>query len=322
MGCGDASLWTQNIDRIPADMQITLTDISYGMVRDATRNVGADDKRFTYEVMDAHRLYKPDSSYDCVIADHVLFYCDNLDAVCSEILRVLKPGGVFVCSTYSSRHMKEINDLVQQFDDRIELSAERLYEQFGKENGEAILGKYFGEEAEKIIKEIKRKYFDARHNCIAYRVIEDGNIIERSSDDGEPSGTAGAPMLNILQKNNLANVLIIVTRYFGGILLGTGGLVRAYSASLLQAIDKCSIIKKCFGEELEIELEYSELENFKYYCRNNKISIVDFQYKESIICKIELEEEVKQKLIEDFKSKNVNLKNIKELSKKYITKSI
>ena len=178
------------------------------------------------------------------------------------------------------------------------------------------------EEAEKIIKEIKRKYFDARHNCIAYRVIEDGKIIEKSSDDGEPSGTAGAPMLNILQKNNLANVLIIVTRYFGGILLGTGGLVRAYSASLLQAIDKCSIIKKCFGEELEIELEYSELENFKYYCRKNKISIVDFQYKESIICKIELEEEVKQKLIEDFKSKKVNLKNIKELYKKYITKSI
>ena len=178
------------------------------------------------------------------------------------------------------------------------------------------------EEAEKIIKEIKRKYFDARHNCIAYRVIEDGNIIEKSSDDGEPSGTAGAPMLNILQKNNLANVLIIVTRYFGGILLGTGGLVRAYSASLLQAIDKCSIIKKCFGEALEIELEYSELENFKYYCRNNKRSIVDFQYEESIICKIELEEEVKQKLIEDFKSKKVNLKNIKELSKKYITKSI
>ena len=125
VGCGDASLWTQNIDRIPADMQITLTDISYGMVRDATRNVGADDKRFTYEVMDAHRLYKPDASYDCVIADHVLFYCDNLDAVCSEIQRVLKPGGVFVCSTYSSRHMKEINDLVQEFDDRIELSYRR-----------------------------------------------------------------------------------------------------------------------------------------------------------------------------------------------------
>ena len=73
---------------------------------------------------------------------------------------------------------------------------------------------------------------------------------------------------------------------------------------------------------MEVELKYNEFENFKYYCRKNKISIVDFQYKESIICKIELEEEVKQKLIEDFKSKNVNLKNIKELSKKYITKSI
>lgn len=203
--------------------------------------------------------------------------------------------------------------------------AERVQSEITEKKSKFIANLFYvenSEEAEKIIKEIKRKYFDARHNCIAYRVIENGNVIEKSSDDGEPSGTAGAPMLNILQKNNLANVLIIVTRYFGGILLGTGGLVRAYSASLLQAIDKCSIIKKCFGEELEIELEYSKLESFKYYCRNNKISIVDFQYKESIICKIELEEEVKQKLIEDFKSKKVNLKNIKELSKKYITKSI
>lgn len=171
---------------------------------------------------------------------------------------------------------------------------------------------------EKILK-VKKENRDARHNVYAYRL---SNGFEKYSDDGEPSGTAGAVILELLRGEKLSNVLIVVTRYFGGILLGTGGLVRAYSASLLQAIDKCSIIKKCFGEALEIELEYSELENFKYYCRNNKISIVDFQYKESIICKIELEEEVKQKLIEDFKSKKVNLKNIKELSKKYITKSI
>ena len=98
--------------------------------------------------------------------------------------------------------------------------------------------------AEQLIKETRKKYFDARHNCIAYRIIENDQIIEKSSDDGEPSGTAGAPMLNILQKNNLANVLIIVTRYFGGILLGTGGLVRAYSDSLLKAIDQANIIKK------------------------------------------------------------------------------
>ena len=99
------------------------------------------------------------------------------------------------------------------------------------------------EQAEEIIKNTKKKYFDARHNCIAYRVVNDGQCVEKSSDDGEPSGTAGAPMLNILQKNGLANVLIIVTRYFGGILLGTGGLVRAYSDSLLKVIEKSTLVK-------------------------------------------------------------------------------
>lgn len=178
------------------------------------------------------------------------------------------------------------------------------------------------EEAENKIKEIKKKYFDAKHHCIAYRTIENGQIIEKSSDDGEPSGTAGAPMLNILQKNNLVNVLIVVTRYFGGILLGTGGLVRAYSNTLLQAIENSSKIKKCLGEELEVGLEYSEFETFKYYCKNNKIKITNTKYLENIICKIELEEEKKQKIIKDFEIKNINLIYIKELYKKYITKSI
>lgn len=178
------------------------------------------------------------------------------------------------------------------------------------------------EEAENKIKEIKKKYFDAKHHCIAYRTIENGQVIEKSSDDGEPSGTAGAPMLNILQKNNLVNVLIVVTRYFGGILLGTGGLVRAYSNTLLKAIENSSKIKKCLGEELEVGLEYSEFETFKYYCKNNKIKITNTKYLENIICKIELEEEKKQKIIKDFEIKNINLIYIKELYKKYITKSI
>lgn len=143
IGCGDASLWTQNIEKIPENISVTLTDISYGMIKDATRNIGEDDKRFTYEIMDAHRLYKLDNSFDVVIANHVLFYCDDLDMVCREIKRVLKPGGTFICSTYSSRHMKEISELVKGFDDRIELSAGHLYERFGKENGKQILGKYF-----------------------------------------------------------------------------------------------------------------------------------------------------------------------------------
>lgn len=176
--------------------------------------------------------------------------------------------------------------------------------------------------AEKIIKETRKKYFDARHNCIAYRVIDQEQLVEKSSDDGEPSGTAGAPMLNILQKNNLVNVLIIVTRYFGGILLGTGGLVRAYSNSLLKAIAESKIIQKCLGEELQVTLEYNEFENFKYYCKNSNINITESLYRENIVCKIELEEKEKQKMLKNFETKKIKLKEIRELSKKYITKSI
>ena len=171
------------------------------------------------------------------------------------------------------------------------------------------------EEAEEVIKKTKKKYFDAKHNCIAYRVVEDGQIVERFSDDGEPSGTAGAPMLNILQKNNLVNVLIVVTRYFGGILLGTGGLVRAYQNSLLLSIEKSNKVTKCLGEYLEVTLDYSDFDSFKYYCKNNKINIIETSYQENIICKIELEEDRKVKLMDDFETKKINLTNIKELYK-------
>ena len=178
------------------------------------------------------------------------------------------------------------------------------------------------EEAEEIIKKVRKKYFDAKHNCIAYRILEKEQIVERFSDDGEPQGTAGAPMLNILQKNNLLNVLIVVTRYFGGILLGTGGLLRAYQNSLMLTIENGEKVKKCAGDVLEIDLEYSDFENFKYYCKNNKINIVKTDYKENIVCKIELEVDKKQKLLKDFETKNIKLNNIKELYKKFITKSI
>ncbi len=178
------------------------------------------------------------------------------------------------------------------------------------------------ENAETEIKRIKKKYFDARHNCISYRVLENEKIIERFSDDGEPSGTAGSPMLNILQKNNLVDVLIVVTRYFGGILLGTGGLVRAYSDSLLKAIEESELLELIIGVECEVNLGYNNFEKFKYYCKNNDINIKDTIYTEEIVCKIELEEDIKDKLIKDYELKNINLLNLKVLSKKYIEKSI
>ena len=176
------------------------------------------------------------------------------------------------------------------------------------------------EDVQKNIKNIQKKYYDARHNCVAYRVLDDGNLIERFSDDGEPSGTAGAPMLDILQKKQLINVLIIVTRYFGGILLRTGGLVRAYTESLLNAINATELVEKELGQEIQIVLNYSEFENFKYYCKINKIKILDVTYFENITCKIEVNEEKKAKLLKDFATKNINFIKMQEIARKYIEK--
>lgn len=178
------------------------------------------------------------------------------------------------------------------------------------------------EEAENRIKDIKKKYHDARHNCIAYRVAENGQIIEKSSDDGEPSGTAGGPMLNILQKNNLCNLVIVVTRYFGGILLGTGGLVRAYSEATQQVIEKSTKVIKVIGREMIIELDYSNLEKFKYYCKNNNINIKKIDYMGNIILKIEMEESVKEKIIDDIKNKKLNIQNFSEGERKCIDKFV
>ena len=178
------------------------------------------------------------------------------------------------------------------------------------------------EEAEEKIKEIKKKYYDARHNCVAYRIIEKDGLIEKASDDGEPSGTAGGPMLNILRNQNLANILVVVTRYFGGILLGTGGLVRAYSDATIKAINSADKVKKVMGIEFQISMEYSQLENFKYYCQKNKFNILNTQYSGDIVCNLTMEEDLKDKFIEDFETKKINLKEIKILDKKIIDKSI
>ena len=130
------------------------------------------------------------------------------------------------------------------------------------------------EEAEKIIKDTKKKYYDARHNCFAY-IINNGSVAKRFSDDGEPSGTAGFPILNVLEKNELYNVLVIVTRYFGGILLGAGGLVRAYTEAAVKAIEKAEIVEQENGFELEIWISYQDMEKMKYYCDKNNIKIIN-----------------------------------------------
>ena len=177
-------------------------------------------------------------------------------------------------------------------------------------------------EAESIIKEIKKRYYDAKHNCIAYRVIENEKVVERASDDGEPSGTAGGPMLNILQKNNLCNLVVVVTRYFGGILLGTGGLVRAYSDATQKVIEKSIKVFKVKGVEIEIKLEYPNLEIFKHYCKNSEINITKIDYYEDIILKVEMENNRKNTFLDDIKTKILNIKEFQVIGEKYINKSV
>ena len=167
------------------------------------------------------------------------------------------------------------------------------------------------EEAEDIIKMQKKKYYDARHNCYAFRVLGEDGIIEKSSDDGEPSGTAGAPMLNILSKMEITNVLVIVTRYFGGILLGTGGLVKAYSNSTKLALEKAEISMLEEGFVYKLELNYSDLENFKYFMKNNEIKILKEEYFENVKLSIF----VPKNKIDCLNSNNINEFNITNMKK-------
>lgn len=145
LGCGNGRLWIENKAKLPADCEIILSDISEGMIRDVRRERSLQDDRFSFAAFDCHAIPYEDASFDLVIANHVLFYCKDVDRVCSEVGRVLKPGGRFVCGTYGVAHMQEVSRLVTQFDDRITLSGENLYEHFGKENGAQALAPYFAE---------------------------------------------------------------------------------------------------------------------------------------------------------------------------------
>lgn len=139
LGCGNGKLWQENkIDL--RNREIFLSDISEGMVDEVRNKLGSD---FNCIVADAEKIPFKDAYFDSIIANHVLFYLNDLNQGLKEISRVLKPNGVLYCSTYGSNHMKEITDIVQSFDSRINLSNHSLYDVFGLENGESILKQYF-----------------------------------------------------------------------------------------------------------------------------------------------------------------------------------
>lgn len=176
------------------------------------------------------------------------------------------------------------------------------------------------EEAEERVKEIKKKYFDARHNCFAYSVFTKEGIVNRFSDDGEPSGTAGGPMLNILNGRELTNLVVVVTRYFGGILLGTGGLIRAYTGATQEALSQIEEVKKDLGLEAKFKTTYSDLEKLKYYLKQNNIDITNIEYNENVEVFVDITEEKYHKIL-NAKEKyelNFELTGTEILKEKYI----
>ncbi len=152
--------------------------------------------------------------------------------------------------------------------------------------------------AREFVQEIRKKYFDATHNCSAWILGETGNL-QKSNDDGEPGGTAGNPILETIKKNELTNTAVVVTRYFGGIKLGAGGLIRAYSHTAALGIDAAKIIRMTTFQQISLTLEYSFLAQVENFLRHKKISVTNSEYTELVTLNvILLPEDVEKFLVE------------------------
>lgn len=158
------------------------------------------------------------------------------------------------------------------------------------------------EEAAAFIAEMKKKYWDARHNCSAF-VIGDRQELTRCSDDGEPAQTAGRPMLDVLLREELHNTAVVVTRYFGGTLLGTGGLVRAYQKSVQEGLAHCRIIDKRPGRELTIQTDYNGLGKIQYILAQQEIPVLQTDYTETVKISVVAPEESEKRLTKEITEK-------------------
>lgn len=152
------------------------------------------------------------------------------------------------------------------------------------------------EEALEILERTKKKYWDARHHCWAY-VIGEQQVQERFSDDGEPSGTAGKPILEVIRGKKLHNVLVIVTRYFGGTLLGTGGLVRAYTKASAEGLAFSTIITRITGFKLKIETDYTGIGKIQYLLGQRGISVHESEYTDKVKITVLIPEAEEKSLI-------------------------
>ncbi|HLR70539.1 MAG TPA: YigZ family protein [Pseudogracilibacillus sp.] len=177
------------------------------------------------------------------------------------------------------------------------------------------------EEAIDFIQKIKKKHHNATHNCSAY-IIGDHDQIQKANDDGEPSGTAGIPMLEVLKRLSLKNTAVVVTRYFGGIKLGAGGLIRAYSSTTSEAIKKTGIVKGELMQGISLTITYPLLGKVENKLQQSSHIIDEITYTENV----ELNVYVHTDNVESFKTKMINLTNdqviIRKTDKKYIETEI
>lgn len=141
------------------------------------------------------------------------------------------------------------------------------------------------EQAVAFIEEMRKKYWNATHNCFAYVIGENRETV-RCSDDGEPSGTAGKPMLDVLLGEGMYNTAVVVTRYFGGTLLGTGGLVRAYSKAVQEGLAQSKIIEKQYGAIVSVGTDYNGIGKIQYFIGERKIPILDSEYTDKVKMKV------------------------------------
>ena len=154
------------------------------------------------------------------------------------------------------------------------------------------------EQAAAFIESVKKKHYDARHHCFAY-IIGRNRELTRCSDDGEPSGTAGRPILEVLLSGELTNTVVVVTRYFGGTLLGTGGLVRAYTEAAKKGVSNSKTAVMYYGVSLLIETDYTDLGRIQYLLGNKKIAVLDSQYTDKVALTVRVPEKESASLIKE-----------------------
>ena len=154
------------------------------------------------------------------------------------------------------------------------------------------------EEATAFIESVKKKYWDAKHNCSAYVIGKDGQYT-RCNDDGEPAQTAGLPMLEVLLHSEVRNIVVVVTRYFGGTLLGTGGLIRAYGQTVKAALENCVIGEEVEGYQVIIETDYSDVGKIQYLLAQKQITVLNSEYGGSVQFELQTQRERLQEITDE-----------------------